>query len=71
MPDDQSALNQPVTVDTDIALQHDGKDIERILSAMSPIIERVVAERLQMQQNPGLMKNYSKAHAEGSWDRTG
>lgn len=65
MPDDSVMVNE------EIAVQHDGADLQRRLSVLNPVLARVVQERLEHSQDPGLIRNYSKPHAEGSWDHTG
>jgi hypothetical protein len=60
-----------VMVDEEIAMQHDGADLQPLLSALNPVLERVVQERLEHLQDPQLIRKYSKPHAEGSWDHTG
>jgi hypothetical protein len=65
VPDDS------VTVNEEIAMQHDGADLQRLLSALNPVLGRVVQERLEHPQDPQLKRNYSRPHAEGSWDHTG
>jgi len=65
VPDDS------VMVNDEIAMQHDGADLERLLGALNPVLERVVQERLEHPQDPQLKRTYSRPHAEGSWDHTG
>jgi hypothetical protein len=65
MPDDT------VTVNEQIAVRRDRADLPRLLGALNPVLERVVQERLEHPQDPQLKRNYSRPHAEGSWDHTG
>jgi hypothetical protein len=58
-------------VNEGIAMQHDGADLPRLLGELNPVLERVVLERLEHPQDPALVRNYSRPHAEGSWDHTG
>ena len=60
-----------LTVNEEIASQHDGADLQRQLSALNPVLERVVQEHLEHPQDHQLVRNYSRPHAEGSWDHTG
>lgn len=60
-----------VMVDEEIAVQHHGADLQRLLGALNPVLERVVQERLEHPRDPQLIRNYSTPHAEGSWDHTG
>ncbi len=59
------------TVDETIDLKYDGQDLQRILSSLNPLLERVVRERLDSELHPGMMKTYSKAHVEAGWTRSG
>ena len=64
-------LDDSVTVNDEIASQRDGADLQRLLSTLNPVLERVVQERLEHPQDSQLKRNYSRPHAEGSWDHTG
>lgn len=64
MLDDSVMVNE-------IAMQHESADLPRLLSELNPVLERVVQEHLEHPQDPQLVRNYSKPHAEGSWDYTG
>ena len=57
-------------VNTGIVMQHDDEELQPLLKALNPVLERVVQERLGQPQDPRLIRSYSRPHAEGTWDHT-